>query len=186
MATLDDACGGRFLFGIGAGWNPEESTILGGDFEHRWSQVKDYVAAMKVLWRDHNSEYHGRYVDFPAVRCFPKPMSKPHPPILIGSVNNPRALKRVAEWGDGWIPVIQSVDEFADGVKRVKAMAKDNGRDPSGFDFTVFGVEGQWRSPSQIQEFEGLGANRVVLFLVGHDLDSILREMEDLAGTVVA
>ena len=146
VATLDDACGGRFLFGIGAGWNPEESTILGGDFEHRWSQVKDYVAAMKVLWRDHNSEYHGRYVDFPAVRCFPKPMSKPHPPILIGSVNNPRALKRVAEWGDGWIPVIQSVDEFADGVKRVKAMAKDNGRDPNGFDFTVFGVEGQWRS----------------------------------------
>jgi probable F420-dependent oxidoreductase len=186
VATLDDACGGRFLFGIGAGWNPEESTILGGDFEHRWSQVKDYVAAMKVLWRDHNSEYHGRYVDFPAVRCFPKPMSKPHPPILIGSVNNPRALKRVAEWGDGWIPVIQSVDEFADGVKRVKAMAKDNGRDPNGFDFTVFGVEGQWRSPSQIQEFERLGANRVVLFLVGHDLDSILREMEDLAGTVVA
>jgi probable F420-dependent oxidoreductase len=186
VATLDDACGGRFLFGIGAGWNPEESTILGGDFEHRWSQVKDYVAAMKVLWRDHNSEYHGRYVDFPAARCFPKPMSKPHPPILIGSVNNPRALKRVAEWGDGWIPVIQSVDEFADGVKRVKAMAKDNGRDPNGFDFTVFGVEGQWRSPSQIQEFERLGANRVVLFLVGHDLDSILREMEDLAGTVVA
>ncbi len=65
-------------------------------------------------------------------------------------------------------------------------MAKDNGRDPNGFDFTVFGVEGQWRSPSQIREFERLGANRVVLFLVGHDLDSILREVEDLAGTVVA
>ena len=56
VATLDDACGGRFLFGIGAGWNPEESTILGGDFEHRWSQVKDYIAAMKVLWRDDISE----------------------------------------------------------------------------------------------------------------------------------
>jgi alkanesulfonate monooxygenase SsuD/methylene tetrahydromethanopterin reductase-like flavin-dependent oxidoreductase (luciferase family) len=58
VATLDDACGGRFLFGIGAGWNREESTILGGDFDHRWSQVKDYIAAMKVLWREEISEYH--------------------------------------------------------------------------------------------------------------------------------
>jgi len=85
VATLDDACGGRFLFGIGAGWNREESTILGGDFDHRWSQIKDYVAAMKVLWQEELSEYHGRYVDFPAVRCFPKPAHKPHPPILIGA-----------------------------------------------------------------------------------------------------
>lgn len=186
VATLDDACGGRFLLGIGAGWNPEESTILGGDFEHRWSQVKDYIAAMKVLWKDEISEYHGRYVDFPSVRCFPKPACKPHPPILIGSVNNPRALKRVAQWGDGWIPVVQSVDDFADGVKRVKAMAKHAGRDPEGFDFTVFGLEGQWRSADEILEFERVGANRIVLWLLGQELNSILREMEDLAGLVNA
>jgi probable F420-dependent oxidoreductase len=186
IATLDDACGGRFLFGIGGGWNPEESTILGGDFEHRWSQVKDYIAAMKVLWRDHNSEYHGRYVDFPAVRCFPKPMSKPHPPILIGSINNPRALKRVAEWGDGWIPVVKSVEEFADGVRRIKAMAKDNGRDPNSLEFSVFGVEGQWRTADEIRKLEKVGAHRVVIFLVAHELDGILREMEDLAGKIVA
>ena len=186
VATLDDATGGRFLFGIGAGWNPEESTILGGDFEHRWSQVKDYIAAMKVLWRDDISEYHGRYVDFPAVRCFPKPASKPHPPILIGSINNPRALKRVAEWGDGWIPVVQSVDEFAEGVKRVKAIARDIGRKSDGFDFTVFALEGQWRSTSEIRELERVGANRVVLWLAGQELNSILREMEELALAVIA
>ncbi|MGD0290365.1 MAG: LLM class F420-dependent oxidoreductase [Candidatus Binataceae bacterium] len=185
VATLDDGCGGRFLFGIGGGWNPEESTILGGDFEHRWSQVKDYIAAMKVLWRDHNSEYHGRYVDFPAVRCFPKPMSKPHPPILIGSINNPRALKRVAEWGDGWIPVVKSVEEFADGVRRIKAMAKDYGRDPDKLDFSVFGVEGQWRTADEIGKLKRVGAHRVVIFLIAHELDSILREMENLAGTVL-
>src|ERR1700674_1245016 len=185
VATLDDACGGRFLFGIGAGWNPEESTILGGDFEHRWSQVKEYIAAMKLLWRDDISEYHGRYVDFPPVRCFPKTISHPHPPILIGSINNPRALKRVAEWGDGWLPVVQSVEEFADGVKRIKAIAKDIGRTPDGLDFTVCGVEGQWRTPNEIREFERVGANRVVLFMIAHDLNGILREMEDLAGKLL-
>jgi probable F420-dependent oxidoreductase len=186
VATLDDGSGGRVLFGIGAGWNPEESSILGGDFEHRWSQVKDYIAAMKVLWQDEISEYHGRYVNLPPVRCFPKPKSKPYPPILIGSINNPRALRRVAEWGDGWMPVVQSVAEFADGVKRIRAVAAEIGRDPKALDFTVFGTEGQWKSTKEIREFEQAGANRVVLWVGGQDLNSILPEMEDLARKVLA
>jgi probable F420-dependent oxidoreductase len=185
IATLDDASGGRFLFGIGAGWNPEESTILGGDFEHRWSQVKDYIAAMKVLWRDEVSEYHGRYVNFPPVRCYPKPASKPHPPVLIGSINNPRALKRVAEWGDGWIPVVTSVDEFADGVTKIKAMAKEAGRDANTLDFTVFGITGQWQSTAKIREFEKVGADRVVVWLGDGDLKVVLGEMERLAKAVL-
>jgi probable F420-dependent oxidoreductase len=186
IATLDDACGGRFLFGIGAGWNPEESRILGGDFEHRWSQVKDYIAAMKVLWRDEISEYHGRYIDFPPVRCYPKPATKPHPPVLIGSINNPRALKRVAEWGDGWIPVVSSVDEFADGVTKIKAMTKEAGRDASTIDFTVFGGGGQWQSAAKIREFEQVGADRVVLWLGDGDLKVVLSETDRLAKAVLA
>lgn len=186
VATLDDGSGGRVLFGIGGGWNPEECAILGGDFEHRWNQVKDYIAAMKVLWQDDISEYHGRYVSFPAVRCFPKPKSKPHPPILIGSINNPRALRRVAEWADGWIPVVQTVPEFADGVKRIKAIATEIGRAASTLEFTVFAVERQWRSTKDLQELERAGANRVVLWLNGQDLNSILPEMEDLARTVLS
>jgi probable F420-dependent oxidoreductase len=185
VATLDDGTGGRVLFGIGGGWNPEESEILGGDFEHRWSQVKDYIAAMKVLWEDEISSYRGRYVSFPPVRCFPKPGSKPHPPILVGSINNPRALRRVAEWADGWIPVVQRIDEFADGVKRIRATAAEIGRDPNAFDFTVFGTEQQWKSAKEIREFERVGANRIVLWLNAQDLQSILSEMEDLARTVI-
>jgi probable F420-dependent oxidoreductase len=185
VATLDDACGGRFLFGIGAGWNPEESKILGGDFEHRWSQVKDYIDAMKVLWRDEISEYHGRYIDFPAVRCYPKPASKPHPPILIGSINNPRALKRVAEWGDGWIPVVSSVGEFADGVAKIKAIANEAGREPRAIEFTVFGITGQWQSAAEIREFEKAGADRVVVWLGDGDLKVVLNEMERLAKAVL-
>jgi probable F420-dependent oxidoreductase len=181
IATLDDGSNGRFILGIGAGWNPEESTILGGDFEHRWSQVKDYIAAMKVLWQDDISEYHGRYVTFPPVRCFPKPKSKPHPPILIGSVNNPRALRRVAQWADGWLPVVQSVDEFANGVKRIKAIAADIGRDPTTLDFTVFAGDNQWKSKADLEAFERTGANRVVLWLHSQDLHAILSEIEELA-----
>ena len=184
IATLDDACGGRFLFGIGTGWNREESTILGGDFDHRWTQAKEFITAMKVLWQDDVSEYHGRYVNFPPVRCFPKPARKPHPPILIGSRNSPRALRRVAQWGDGWLPPVRSVKAFAAGIETIKSMAKEAGRDPNGFDFTVFGLEGQWRSAGEIEEFERVGANRVVLWLLRHELKDILQEMEDLVGKV--
>jgi alkanesulfonate monooxygenase SsuD/methylene tetrahydromethanopterin reductase-like flavin-dependent oxidoreductase (luciferase family) len=141
---------------------------------------------MKVLWRDEISEYHGRYIDFPALRCYPKPASKPHPPILIGSINNPRALKRVAEWGDGWIPVVSSVDEFAEGVAKIKAMAKEAGRDPGTIDFTVFGLAGQWQSPAKTREFEKVGADRVVLWLGDGNLKVVLSEMERLAKAVLA
>jgi alkanesulfonate monooxygenase SsuD/methylene tetrahydromethanopterin reductase-like flavin-dependent oxidoreductase (luciferase family) len=185
VATLDDSCGGRFLFGIGAGWNPEESAIMGGDFEHRWGQVKDYIAAMKVLWRDEVSEYHGRYIDFPAVRCFPKPARKPHPPILIGSANTPRALKRVAQWGDGWLPVVRHAASFAEGVAKIRAMAQAAGRDPNGFDFSVFSLEGQSRSRAEISELESAGANRIVVWLQGRDLTSILSELDQLAATML-
>jgi probable F420-dependent oxidoreductase len=181
VATLDDLSGGRVLFGIGGGWNPEECTILGGDFEHRWSQVKDYIAAMKVLWTEHASEYHGRYVSFPAVRCYPKPARKPHPPILLGSVNNPRALRRVAEWGDGWMPVVQSVEEFANGVERISALAKASGRDPASMDFTVFGRPGQWRTEQEIGALARVGAGRVTFWLEQLKLDGIRRELDELA-----
>jgi probable F420-dependent oxidoreductase len=185
VATLDDACGGRFLFGIGAGWNREESTILGGDFDHRWSQIKDYVAAMKVLWREELSEYHGRYVDFPPVKCFPKPARKPHPPVLIGSISSPHALKRVAEWGDGWIPVVSTVEQFAAGVTEVKALAKAARRNPDGFDFTVFALEQQWRTKPELTALHQAGANRVILWVLRHDLKSILSELEELARKVL-
>jgi alkanesulfonate monooxygenase SsuD/methylene tetrahydromethanopterin reductase-like flavin-dependent oxidoreductase (luciferase family) len=141
---------------------------------------------MKVLWLEEISEYHGRYVDFPPVRCFPKPAQKPHPPILFGSVSSPHALKRVAEWGDGWLPVVSTVDQFAQGVTRIKEMAKEAGRDPDGFDFTVFALEPQWRTKPELKALERVGANRVVLWLLGPDLKSILKETEDLARTVLS
>ena len=91
IATLDQCSNGRFLFGIGAGWNPEECRILGGDFEHRWAQVTENIEVMKALWTEHAPEFHGKYNDFPPIRCYPKPTQDPHPPVLLGAINNPRS-----------------------------------------------------------------------------------------------
>ena len=103
VATLDMYSRGRFLFGIGAGWLKEETEIMGGDFDHRWSQTRESVLAMKELWMKEEAEYHGKYVDFPLVHLHPKPIQKPHPPIFLAGFS-PNILKRVAQWGDGWIP----------------------------------------------------------------------------------
>ncbi len=185
IATLDDASGGRFLFGIGAGWNREECEILGGDFDHRWSQVKDHIAAMKVLWQDEESEYHGKYVDFPLVRCFPKPARKPHPPVLLGNIGSPLAFKRVVEWGDGWMPVVESVEQFAEGVSKIRSLAMSAGRALETLDFTVFGMHGQFRGNDEIAALEGAGAGRVILWVKSLLLDDIRRELDELANQVL-
>ncbi|MBI2784066.1 MAG: LLM class flavin-dependent oxidoreductase [Gammaproteobacteria bacterium] len=182
VASLDSFSGGRFLMGIGAGWNREECTILGGDFDHRWGQTKDYILAMKQLWTQAESEYHGKYVDFPPVRCFPKPAQRPHPPILLGGFTAERVYQRIAEWGDGWLPVLESVDQFRQGVERLKRAADAVGRDYGELTKTVFGIKGQWGTPEQIRALEAAGADRVVLWLPENlPLDKLLAEMEAMA-----
>ena len=84
IATLDRLSNGRFIFGIGAGWLKEETEIMGGDFEHRWSQTREAVSAMKELWTEDEAEFHGKFYDFPPVRCSPKPVQEPHPPVYLG------------------------------------------------------------------------------------------------------
>jgi probable F420-dependent oxidoreductase len=183
VATLDHASGGRVLFGIGGGWNPEESTILGGDFEHRWTQIKESIRAIRALWCEDPSEHHGKYVDFPPVRCFPKPARKPHPPVLLGSINNPRALRRVVEWGDGWVPIVASVEEFADGVATIRRLAKEKGRDPATIDLTAFGMPGQWQTEDELAALERAGANRATIWIHELERSAALREIEQVAKT---
>ncbi len=152
IATLDQCSNGRFLFGIGAGWNPEECRILGGDFEHRWAQVTENIEVMKALWTEHAPEFHGKYNDFPPIRCYPKPTQDPHPPVLLGAINNPRSLKRVATWGDGWMPIVNTPGELKEGVDRINEFCEEIGRDRSGLDFSVFGLSEQWKSKAEHEQ----------------------------------
>jgi probable F420-dependent oxidoreductase len=103
IAVLDLHSHGRFLFGVGAGWNREETTMMGGDFDHRWTQAREAVMALKALWTQEEAEFHGRYYDFPPVYCYPKPVQKPHPPVLLGG-HASNVLQRVARYADGWLP----------------------------------------------------------------------------------
>ena len=159
VSTLDLFSGGRFLFGIGAGWLREETEIMGGDFDHRWTQVRESVLAMKELWTKRDAEFHGKYYDFPPVRSYPKPAQKPHPPVILGGFAK-NVLERVVAWGDGWLPNRVTPEKLAESRKTLDRLAKDAGRDPSSITISVYG---QPADRDLIKRFHEAGATRVVV-----------------------
>jgi probable F420-dependent oxidoreductase len=159
VSTLDLFSGGRFLFGIGAGWLREETELMGGDFDHRWTQTRESILAMKELWTKTEAEFHGKYYDFPPVRSYPKPMQKPHPPVLLGG-GAKKVLERVVAWGDGWLPNRVTPDQLRESRATLDRLAKEAGRDPSAITITV---HGQPADRDLIRRLHDAGANRVLV-----------------------
>jgi probable F420-dependent oxidoreductase len=128
VASVDQLSKGRFLFGVGAGWNQDEMENHGTDYGRRFGILRERVEAMKAIWTQKEATYHGEHVNFDAIYAWPKPVQKPHPPIHVGGAF-PGSAKRAIQWGDGWIPVGD-----AEGALRrmpdVQKMAKEAGRDP--------------------------------------------------------
>jgi probable F420-dependent oxidoreductase len=159
ISTLDLFSGGRFLFGIGAGWLREETELMGGDFDHRWTQVRESILAMKELWTKTEAEFHGKYYDFPPVYSYPKPAQKPHPPVILGG-GAKNVLQRVVAWGDGWLPNRITPDELRQSRATLDRLAREAGRDPSSI---TISVHGQPADRDLIHRLLDAGANRVIV-----------------------
>src|SRR2546428_10225487 len=129
VATLDYFSRGRFLFGIGAGWNQEETEIMGGNFAHRWTQTREAIEAMKALWTNEAAEYHGTYYDFPAVRSFPRPVQQPQPSIFLGGAAQ-QVFKRIVAYGNGWMPTRSTPELIRQGGAILNELAVEAGREP--------------------------------------------------------
>jgi probable F420-dependent oxidoreductase len=130
VATLDQLSGGRFLFGVGAGWNRAEMANHGTDPHSRMALLAERVAAMRAIWTQDEAEYHGRFVDFDPLWSWPKPAQRPHPPILVGG-NGPGAEDRVLQFGDGWLPQcgpLKNVEELQRRMATLRQRADDAGR----------------------------------------------------------
>ena len=182
IATLDRFSGGRFLFGIGAGWNREETELMGGDFDHRWTQVRESVDVMKELWTKDEAEFHGKYYDFPPVKCNPKPLQSPHPPIILGGASR-NVLRRIATWADGWLPLRISPEELETSRKILDALAGEMGRDPSEITITSYG---QNPDRALIRSLFDAGADRVVVRPEHVDTESEMgQQLENIANEVM-
>ncbi len=158
VASLDSLSNGRFLFGIGAGWNAEELENHGVQFEDRWKVLREHILAMKACWTEKAAEYHGHYVDFDPVWVEPKPTRQPHPPILIGA-SSKWAIERIVEYADGWLPVL--VPEFDERLAQLHRLCEEHDRDPASIDVTVFAPP----EKATIEQLHGKGVNRVVFGL---------------------
>ncbi len=158
VASVDVLSGGRFCLGVGIGWSAEEFESLGVPFEGRGRRVEEYVEAMRTLWRDDVSTHEGRLVDFEAVRCYPKPLRRAVPVIFGG--NGDRALRRVAEHGDGWYGFNVPLDVLAERL-RVLAAACDDMDRPVGALHKAVALVGA--VPTDLPAIEALGVDEVVV-----------------------
>jgi probable F420-dependent oxidoreductase len=180
-ASLDFLCGGRFIFGIGIGWNAEEMENHGTVFKTRYQLLRERIEAIKRIWCNDQPEYHGRFVNFDRIQSFPKPVHKPHPPIFFGG-DTPLARQRVVDNYDGWIPTIMRTADFLAGIEHIRNLAYERGRNPRSIEICIV-----WPRPDRkiLDRYEAAGVDRVMLGLPSEGADAVLCRLDDcvkLAG----
>ena len=182
VASIDQVSGGRFLFGVGGGWNAEEMADHGTEFRTRFKLMRERIEAMKEIWTKTKAEYHGEMVDFPEMMAWPKPVQKPHPPILVGGAF-PHAARRAVRYGDGWAPI---AGRGADGdidqlLPRFRQMLSEAGRAPQSVPVTLFGAT---EDGDQLARYRDKDIARVVVMLPSAKSDAILPTLDRWAELI--
>ena len=179
VASIDQISGGRFLFGVGNGWNQDEMEDHGQVFSTRHKLARERIEAMKAIWTQSKAEYHGEFVNFDPMMTWPKPVRKPHPPILVGGAF-PYSARRAIRYGDGWMPQVTEYakTELADLVPQFHQMAIEAGRDPTSLPISVWG-----RQPdlNLAKRYQDLGVDRMVTSLDSAKADEILPLLDSWA-----
>jgi len=183
VATLDHYSNGRVLFGIGAGWLPEETEIMGAQFATRWARTKESILAMKALWKIGQAEYHGKFIDFPAVKVYPQPKQKPHPPVLLGG-HGDIALKRVVTWCEGWFPFQLSPEVLKGEIQKLRRLAEEAGRDPDSIDVSLSWL-GNASDLDTLKRYRDAGIHRLVCLLPVADPTDYSQGLERLAEQTI-
>src|SRR6266699_194163 len=177
VASIDQVSGGRFLFGIGGGWNQEEIENHDTVFATRMQKMRGQFEAMKARWTANKPEYHGEIVNFDTMMTWPKPVQKPHPPVILGGAF-PWAARRAIRYGDGWYPNAAS-GEPEDYVPAFRAMANEVGREPKSLSLRLGGAP---EDAYRLKRVRDLGAARVNVTLMAEKADAILPILDRWAG----
>jgi probable F420-dependent oxidoreductase len=179
VASLDRLSGGRFLFGVGAGWNREEMVDHGTDPGRRFGVMQERIEAMKAIWTSDEASYDGRYVDFERIWSWPKPIQEPHPPVIVGG-NGKRVLDRVVAYGDEWMPnQIESVDELRGRMDRLGDMAADAGRE-----MPKVGLYAAHAKADVMASYDAIGIGRYVLFVPPVPRPEAEARLDHLTGVI--
>ncbi|MEB2283243.1 MAG: LLM class F420-dependent oxidoreductase [Polyangiaceae bacterium UTPRO1] len=177
VASIDFLSRGRLLFGIGGGWNAEEMENHGTAFATRWKLLRERVLAMKEIWTRDAAEFHGDFVDFDPIWSWPKPVQKPHPPILMGG-NTARARQRVVDFCNGWIPIGFDPGQVISGMRDLAERARVAGKRPEDFPVTVFGAP---PDPEVLKRLAAAGVERVNLWVPPAPREEVLPILDGYA-----
>ena len=182
VATLDRVSGGRVLFGIGAGWNAEEMADHGTEFSMRFEVMRERVEAMKAIWTKSKPEYDGKHVKFPQMMTWPKPIQKPHPPVIVGGAF-PYGARRAIAYGDGWVPHARrpAYDDVLTLLPEFRKMATAAGRDPGSIPVTVFGVA---ENVDAVRRCQDAGVARAIFNLPAAKADEVLPGLDRCAALI--
>jgi probable F420-dependent oxidoreductase len=181
VASLDHLSGGRMLFGVGAGWNREEMTNHGTHPPDRMAVLSERVHAMREIWANDQASFHGRYVNFDPIWSWPKPVTKPHPPILVGG-NGPAVEDRVLDFGDEWLPqgvTRTNVGAFAKRAAALQRRAGSLGRGP--VPITLSGAQADRVS---VDAYAAVGITRCLFVLPEQGPERVLPVLDRLAKFV--
>ena len=168
-ATLDLLSEGRFELGIGAGWNAEEMEHHGTVFADRFKVMMDRALAIKTVWTEEEPEYHGDFVDFDPIWSWPKPVQRPHPPILLGGESR-HSLRRIVRHLDGWMPRARGGFDAASEMARLRRFAEEVERDASTVSVSVFSAPADAESMDSYRE---AGVDRAILSLPSKGRDDV-------------
>jgi probable F420-dependent oxidoreductase len=177
VASLDRLSGGRFLFGVGGGWNAEEMAHHGTIFKTRFKKMGEQVRAMKEIWTKDVAEFHGEHVNFEPIWCWPKPATQPHPPVLLGGESS-HTLQRVVDYCEGWFPRSRQPELVTRGMKELKERAAKAGRDIQTISVSVFGVAADH---NLLHTYRAVGVTRAILRLPSEGRDTILPLLDQYA-----
>jgi len=176
IATLDVVSGGRFVLGIGYGWNREEMENHGIDVRTRRALVREKMLAMQELWSRDVAEFHGELVDFEASWMWPKPVQQPRPRVLIGGAAGPVLFSHIAEYGDGWMPIGGA--GLREALPRLQAALEMRDRDPKGLHIVPMGIQ---PDQAKLDHYAEIGVTESVLRLPGGPRDSVMPVLDEFA-----
>ncbi|MGA8756085.1 MAG: LLM class F420-dependent oxidoreductase [Stellaceae bacterium] len=182
VVSIDQVSSGRFLFGVGGGWNAEEMADHGTAFQTRFKLMRERVEAMKAIWTEAESEYHGELVAFPKMKSWPKPVQKPHPPVIVGGAF-PHAARRAIRYGDGWVPHAgrPQYSDVTDFLPKFHEMMTEAGRSLAEVPITVFGVP---ENLDRLKHYRDRGVARAVVSLPSAVAEEILPALDRWAELI--
>ncbi|HEX2940407.1 MAG TPA: LLM class F420-dependent oxidoreductase [Rhodopila sp.] len=180
VASIDQVSGGRFLFGVGNGWNQDELEDHGVKFADRHKVARERIEAMKAIWTQSKPEYHGEFVNFDPMMTWPKPVQKPHPPVIVGGAF-PYSARRAIRYGDGWIPQAsrKGYSEIAELIPEFRKMANEAGRNPDEIAITVWFPK---RDVDLMKRYADMGVERIVFNVESEGRDKALPVIDEIAA----